>query len=73
MRRSIVYLVLLALAFIIAASMITGFRDDSLELQQKQYCELVRLHQQDDSLGWPDYKNRFDKDCNPDGSVKVQP
>lgn len=27
------------------------------------YCEMVRLHKADPTIGWPDYKNIYDKEC----------
>ena len=35
------------------------------ELDTELYCDMVRLHKQFPSLGWPDYRGRYAKDCKP--------
>ena len=65
--------ILLAVLVVMIAAMFTGgFKDDAEVLEQKQYCEMVHLYKQypGASVGWPDYENRFDLDCNPDGTIK---
>lgn len=65
-------IVLAVLVVVIAALYISGFKDDSELLEQKQYCEMVHLYKQypGTGVGWPDYEERFDLDCNPDGTIK---
>ena len=31
--------------------------------QHLTYCEMVRLHKADPTIGWPDYKQIYDKEC----------
>ena len=43
-----------------------GMIDDSAELLQKEqglYCEMVELHLQDVTTGWPDYKHTYEEVC----------
>lgn len=65
-------ILLAVLVVMIAALYISGFKDDSELLEQKQYCKMVHLYKQypGASVGWPDYEERFDLDCNPDGTIK---
>ena len=65
---------LVVLAALIAALYISGFKDDSELLEQKQYCKMVHLYKQypGASVGWPDYNNRFELDCNVDGTLKEE-
>ena len=73
-QSNLVLYVILVIVFIILGSMgVSGFKDDSLALQERQYCSLVALHRDNPDIGWPDYEHRFDRDCNADGTVKVEP
>ena len=37
--------------------------EDALQAD-RQYCEMVRLYKETDgATGWPDYENRYDRDC----------
>ena len=29
----------------------------------QNYCEMVQIHNADPTLGWPDYKRIYDKEC----------
>jgi hypothetical protein len=33
------------------------------QAQLEHYCEMVKLHKQDKSLGWPDYDGIYDTAC----------
>lgn len=33
------------------------------QAQLEHYCEMVKLHKQDKSLGWPDYDDIYDTAC----------
>jgi len=33
------------------------------QVQLEHYCEMVKLHRQDKSLGWPDYDGIYDTAC----------
>lgn len=35
------------------------------ELDTELYCDMVRLHKEFPSLGWPDYRGSYAKDCKP--------
>jgi len=40
--------------------------DSELQVQAKEqalYCEMVSLHMQDETLGWPDYKGTYERAC----------
>lgn len=38
---------------------------------QEQYCRMVHDYRTSDGvIGWPDYDNRFDADCTPEGEVR---
>ena len=36
---------------------------DISDIMTQRYCEMVRLHNEDPSIGWPDYKRIYDKEC----------
>ena len=43
-----------------------GSLDSELEVkiqEQGLYCEMVSLHMQDETLGWPDYKGTYERAC----------
>ena len=51
---------LMLLAYIVADM------DSELEVQAKEqglYCEMVSLHLEDETLGWPDYKGTYEEAC----------
>lgn len=33
------------------------------QAQLEHYCEMVKLHKQDQSVGWPDYDGIFNETC----------
>ena len=35
------------------------------QAQLEHYCEMVKLHKQDPSTGWPDYDGIYDESCKP--------
>jgi len=35
------------------------------QAQLEHYCEMVKLHKQDKSLGWPDYDGIYAQSCKP--------
>ena len=69
-NNSVLYVALTVVFLILAAMAISGFKDDALAMQDRQYCDLVALHKQNPDLGWPDFDKRFERDCNADGTVK---
>ena len=43
-----------------------GNMDSELEVQiqeQGLYCEMVSLHLEDETLGWPDYRGTYEEAC----------
>lgn len=48
-----------------AAFCIVGTGPDELELQQRQYCEMVALNRADPTVGWPDFHKTYDSECAP--------
>ena len=51
---------LMLLAYIVADM------DSELQVQAKEqalYCEMVSLHLEDETLGWPDYKGTYERAC----------
>ena len=61
----------LVLAAVVVAVLVVGkFDRDAQRMEQRQYCDMVALGKQDPDLGWPDFRNVFDAQCNEDGSVK---
>lgn len=58
--------VLVVLAFMVLWAW--GFLDTPSEAEidadtYPTYCEMVRLHKADPTIGWPDYKHIYDKEC----------
>tara|TARA_R110000822_G_scaffold144974_2_gene283763 strand:+ start:290 stop:472 length:183 start_codon:yes stop_codon:yes gene_type:complete len=51
--------------FLIAAILLVSISDSEIEQDADQnYCEMVTLFQQSNGdLGWPDYKNTYEKGC----------
>lgn len=35
------------------------------QAQLERYCEMVKLHKQDKSMGWPDYDGIYAQSCKP--------
>ena len=51
--------------FLIATILLVSISDSEIEQDADQnYCEMVTLFQQSNGdLGWPDYKNTYEKGC----------
>lgn len=55
---------ILALALVVIGLLVTGTMDlESEQAELAQYCEMVELHKQATSKGWPDYKGIYDTEC----------
>jgi|TARA_R110000796_G_C14229998_1_gene395845 hypothetical protein len=56
---------LLITIFLLGAILLVSASDSELEQDADQeYCEMVTLFQQSNGdLGWPDYKNTYEKGC----------
>jgi hypothetical protein len=72
-NHAMLYVVLTVVALLLAAAAIGGFRDDTLLLEQKQYCQMVyQWKQSGGEVGWPDYDKAYDVACNANGTVKAE-
>jgi hypothetical protein len=66
-------LLIIATLLMLSAMLALSWRDmlrADTELEQLSYCQMVALHKQDPSKGWPDFKDSFESSCNADGTVK---
>ena len=56
---------LLITLFLLGSILLVSANDSELERDADQnYCEMVDLHKQSNGdLGWPDYKNTYEKGC----------
>lgn len=43
--------------------MVSNFDLSDEELEQEQYCEMVRTHMRDKNMGWPDFNGNFKEVC----------
>lgn len=53
-------------ALIIAAALLSAACADTAAIdgERAKYCEMVELHQRTGGvLGWPDFENRYKKEC----------
>lgn len=51
--------IIIALLFLVA----TDADTTEEELEQQQYCDMVRAHMKDKSVGWPDFNGNFKEVC----------
>lgn len=52
------------IAFGLAAALFVGWMDKKdQETQEDYYCQMVALHKQDPSRGWPDYRKIYTQTC----------
>jgi len=56
---------LLITLFLLGSILLVSANDSELERDADQnYCEMVNLHKQSNGdIGWPDYKNTYEKGC----------
>ena len=56
---------LLITIFLLGSILLVSANDSELERDADQnYCEMVNLHKQSNGdIGWPDYKNTYEKGC----------
>lgn len=47
----------------VAVGALASSGPDPLEREQAMYCEMVELHKQDPSVGWPDYNHNYNEVC----------
>ena len=52
-----------ALFLIVAFGIAGHFDAEDAQAQLEHYCEMVKLHKQDPSTGWPDYDGIYDTAC----------
>lgn len=55
------FLILGIVAGLTVSAVLSG--PDELEMEQRQYCEMVALNREDPTLGWPDFNNTYDSEC----------
>lgn len=49
---------------LLIAGAIAGATDQGIEAQETAlYCEMVSIHLEDETLGWPDYRGTYDEVC----------
>lgn len=61
--RGWLLLLMLTAAFLLYCRLVDRIDNDDTRFQQQQYCDMVRAYKQDHSVGWPDYKHTYRKDC----------
>ena len=69
-RTGGVIAVVALVVLVVAALALSGLKDDSLAIEQTQYCRMVHMHKSDPSLGWPDFNKTYDQYCTTGGNVK---
>ena len=57
------YTICAILAGLILFGLVGTMDAEDEQAQQDLYCEMVKLHKQDPSVGWPDYRGEFDELC----------
>ena len=73
MKRISYPMIFLAVVLVLATMYVAGLSDNTLALEQKQYCRMVHEFQlSGGEVGWPDYDKVYDQSCNADGSVKEE-
>lgn len=71
MKRISYPMTFLAVVLVLATMYVAGLSDDTLALEQQQYCHMVHEFQlSGGEVGWPDFEGTFAAECNADGSVK---
>ena len=63
-KRRITRQLIFMVAAILALLAIGLMGPDEVDLEQRRYCEMVALYNQDPSTGWPDYKGIYNSECN---------
>lgn len=63
---------LVVVCCVVAVVLLSNFSSYSDDMEQKQYCEMVAMYDEEAGIGWPDFKGTFEDECNPDGSVKEE-
>ena len=53
------------LAVLMLFGMVGAMDAEDEQAQLEQYCEMVNLHKQDPSTGWPDYDGIYAESCKP--------
>jgi hypothetical protein len=57
-----VYYALLGVVLLLIMA-VNQMAPDELELEQRQYCQMVALHRADPTVGWPDFRHTYDTEC----------
>lgn len=57
-------LIVLSIAFLASLPILLIFSDYSdEEVNLLHYCEMVELHKQNPDVGWPDFRDTYEKGC----------
>lgn len=59
--RHLPYFLLGVVLMLVAA--LLGSEKDQADVEAAHYCEMVALHKVDPTVGWPDYNQTYDRDC----------
>lgn len=59
------YTICAILAGLILFALVGTMDAEDEQLQLEHYCEMVKLHKQDPSTGWPDYDGIYREACKP--------
>ena len=57
------YTICAILAGFILFGLVGAMDAEDKQAQLEHYCEMVKLHKQDPSVGWPDYDGIYDTAC----------
>ena len=59
------YTICAILAGLILFGLVGAMDAEDEQAQLEHYCEMVKLHKQDQSTGWPDYDGIYNEACKP--------
>ena len=59
------YTICAILAVFILFGLVGTMDAEDEQAQLEHYCEMVKLHKQDPSVGWPDYDGIYREACKP--------
>jgi len=59
------YTICAILAGLVLFGMVGTMDAEDEQAQLEHYCEMVKLHKQDKTLGWPDFDGIYDQSCKP--------
>jgi hypothetical protein len=59
------YTICAVIAGLVLFGMVGTMDAEDEQAQLEHYCEMVELHKQNPSQGWPDYDGIYDQSCKP--------